>query len=565
MAKLKRWIETPRTNENLLTQLLANRGITESADRDIFLAPDFSQLYDPLRLLQMDKLVSRLQEAIEKQEPIAIFGDYDHDGTPAAALLSEGITRCGGLVQTVYIPSREEGYSISKTIVDLLADQKNKLLILVDCGITNKPELDYAKEKGIDSIVIDHHVVQDDKFPNNSIVVNPKQNGDTYPFKELCGCGLAFKVITALAQATKKISADQLKWFLDLVAISTVCDMVPLIDENRILVHYGMIVLSKTKRLGLQKLYAAAAIDSTTISTYTIGFGIGPRLNAPGRMERASIAYQLLVTEDQTEAEQLAQRLEALNRQRQEELDRVMKAADASVVDNKLNDKKVILVSGDGWSDGVVGLVAGRITEKYSRPSLVLSRREDGLAKGSARSIDGFHLVDALHEASQYLVKYGGHAKAAGLTLAQDQLETLYDKLIEIAEEKLQEDDLKPKLVIDAQLTDSEVSLETVGQLAKLEPHGLGNPRPLFRINNCRIVRNRTMGHDGKHLKLSLELANGQSFDGVGFSLGSRREEATEGEQIDIVGMLDRNEWQGRVSLQFKLLDWRPSASQLVN
>lgn len=551
----KRWIVTPRTESNILSQLLLNRGIV---DAERFLNPRYDQLHDPMLLKDMDRLVARLEQAIANKERIAIFGDYDHDGTPAAALLADGIRRCGGEIALTYIPTREEGYSLSLATIDMFAEQQIQLLVTVDCGITNKPEIDYAQTKGIESIVIDHHVVQEDKFPDAAIVVNPKQAGDTYPFKELCGCGLAFKAIQALGQKTGRLDADTMKWFLDLVAISTICDMVPLVEENRILVHFGLIVLSKTKRIGLQQLYKTAAIDSRAITPYTVGFGIGPRLNAPGRMERASIAYELLVATDEKEAERLALKLEQLNRQRQEELDLVMKQAEAAVQEGALHKKKVILVSGEGWADGVVGLVAGRIMDKYSRPSIVLSRRDDGLAKGSARSVDGFHLVEALQECESYLTKFGGHAKAAGLTLAQDQLELLYDKLIEIAENKLTEDDLLPRLTIDAILKDDEVTLETVGNLIKLEPHGLHNPKPLFMIEKARLLDVRTIGSNNKHLKLRYSLQNGRELEVVAFGLAERKAECVSGELYDLAGLLDMNEWQGRQSVQLKLLDWRP-------
>lgn len=556
----KQWIITPRTESDLITQLLVNRGVI---DREAFLTPNYSALHDPMALLQMDRLIDRLVQAIERQERIAIFGDYDHDGTPAAALLSDGITTCGGQVAEVYIPSREEGYGLSLSAVNQLLEKKIDLLITVDCGITSKSEIDQAVAGGMECIVIDHHVVQADKYPDAAIVVNPKQAGDTYPFKELCACGLAFKVIQALGQRTGKISVGQMKWYLDLVAISTVCDMVPLVEENRTFVYYGLIVLRQTRRLGLQKLLKVAGIDPVTMSTYTIGFGIGPRLNAPGRMERASIAYDLLVAADEQSAEALAERLNSLNVQRQEELTKVMREAEAAVVSQKLHEKKVIVVAGDGWSDGVVGLVAGRLMEKYHRPSIVLTAQADGLAKGSARSLDEFHLVDALQLCHDHLVKYGGHAKAAGLTLAKDQLEVFYDKLIEQAEAKLTEEALRPRVTVDAILRSDELSLETAQALQQLEPYGLGNSRPILAIENVLVSQLKTMGSDGKHLKLQLLTDDGQAIEAVGFSMAERQDECAVNRFIDVVGMLDINEWQGRRRLQFKLLDMR--TSQKVN
>lgn len=553
----KEWQITPRTHDDLLTQLLENRGVI---DQSAFLKPDYQSLHDPQQLLHLPAMIARIQEAIKKQEKIGIFGDYDHDGTPAAALLAEGITACGGLVHHVYIPSRDEGYGLSKASIDRLAEKEIELLITVDCGITSKPEIDYAKTKGMSSLVIDHHVVQLDKYPDAAIVVNPKQEGDSYPFKELCACGLAFKVIQALGEATGKISPNQLKWYLDLVAISTVCDMVPLVEENRVLVHYGLKVLQQTKRPGLQELYRAAALDPATISSYTIGFVIGPRLNAPGRMETASLAYDLLVAKDQLEAERLAIQLNNLNHQRQEELDRVLKSAEEQVQEAKLHHKKVIVVMGDDWSDGVVGLVAGRMTDHYHRPSFVLAGRSDGLAKGSGRSIDGFHLVEALGECEEYLVKYGGHAKAAGLTLAREQLELFYDRLIQIADQRLQDEDLTPKIRIDTELRHDEIQLTTVDQLTQLEPHGLDNPKPTFLVTNLLVVQSRVIGQTGKHLKITFR-AGDQQVEAVAFGLASRQADLPTGATVDAVCLLDSNTWQGRTTVQLKVIDWKVNTS----
>jgi single-stranded-DNA-specific exonuclease len=550
----RRWQIAPTLENDLLLQLLLQRDID---DPEAFLNPDYNQLHDPAGLLNMDRAVERLTLAIKNKEAIGIFGDYDHDGTPAAALLTEGIRACGGKVAKTYIPTREEGYSISKTVVDEFAKEEIKLLILVDCGITNKSELDYAAELKIDSMVIDHHVVQADKYPDQSIVVNPKQDGDNYPFKELCACGLAFKVIQALGEATGKISADQLKWYLDLVVISTICDMVPLVGENRVLAHYGLIVLRKTKRLGLKKLFEVAAIEPKSIDAYTVGFGIGPRLNAAGRMEKASLAYDLLTSHDQLEATRLAGRLNQLNTDRQKELTRVFEAADAQIEKKQLHKKKVIVVADDDWSDGVVGLVAGRLMDKYNRPTIVLAGREDKFWKGSARSIGEFHLVDALQVCEPYLVKYGGHAKAAGLTLAKEHLEQLYDGLITTAEELLTDEDLEPKLRIDAIIARPDLTLDTIRRLEKLEPHGLGNPRPVFLLPNVEIVEVRPIGSARNHLKLKVLIEGEQALEAVAFNMADRVSEVEVGTHVDLAGTLDRNEWQGRELVQLKIADWR--------
>lgn len=555
MSKL--WVEKPRSEKDLLKQLLVNKGLVDSCQQAAFLAPKYDDLFSPRLLLNAKELVDRLIKAINAKERIAIFGDYDHDGTPAAALLYDVITRVGGKVARVYIPSRDEGYSITHTIVDYLASEKINLLILVDCGITNKPEIDRAVDSGIDCLVIDHHVVQADKYPEKAIVVNPKQSGDTYPFKELCACALVFKIAQLLGEVTGKITAGQMKWYLDLVAISTICDMVPLENENRIFVTFGLQVLRKTRRLGLKMLMEVAAIDPSSVNAYTVGFGIGPRLNAPGRIEKASIAYDLLVATDLKETRDLANHLNDLNRRRQEELTRVLVEAESAVLQQRLQERKVIMVAGDGWPEGIVGLVAGRLTDKYHRPAFVLSTTEDGLIKGSGRSIDNFHLVDALQLCQAHLVKFGGHAKAAGLTLEKEEFTQLYDKLLIAADGQLDEHALRPKLTIDARLTEDELTLSTVASLAKLEPYGLGNSRPLLMLASMEVQSCKAMGADKRHLKLELALGEGTVLEAVAFGFSERGAQCQVGTRLDLVGSLEVNEWRGTRKLQLKIIDWR--------
>lgn len=554
MGLVKEWIVPKRNKNKLIDQLLSNRGVE---DKELFLNPDYNKLYHPSGLLNAEAMVSRLIKAIAQKESVAIFGDYDHDGTPAAVLLAEGITVCGGLVAEVYIPSRSEGYGLSSQAIDLLAKRKISLLITVDCGITAKPEVDYALTLGIETLVIDHHLVQEDNFPDSAIVVNPKQAADQYPFDDLAACGLAFKIIQLLGEMTGKITANQMKWYLDLVAISTICDMVPLVGENRILVYFGLKVLRQTKRPGLQQLIKAAEINPKTISTYTVGFCIGPRLNAPGRMDKASVAYDLLAAKDVAEAERLAIKLNNLNKVRQDELKQVLDQAVGQVEAENLQEKKVILVSGDGWPEGVVGLVAGRLTERYHRPSIVLSGQADGTAKGSARSLEEFHLVEVLQACQSSLIKFGGHAKAAGLTLASEQLKSFYDQLIEQADQRLDAEALKPKIKIDALLDSDELNLKTAEELEKLEPYGLGNNRPILMVSSMLIESVNRLGEKGNHLKMELVAPTRQTISAIAFNVDLTVDQPVAGQIIDAVGSLEINEWRGLKKLQFKLIDWR--------
>lgn len=553
----KEWVIQPRNQKDLMAALLEARGVIDST---AFLQPDYRQLHDPMGLKNMVVLVKRLDTAIKNQEPIAIFGDYDHDGTPAAALLADGLGAAGAAVRLVIIPNRDDGYGLNRAAIDQCLKEQCRLLITVDCGITNKPEIDYAVSQGLDCVVIDHHLVQNNKFPDKAIVINPKQVGDDYPFKELCACGLAFKVLQALSGQTGRLKESELKWYLDLVAISTICDMVPLIGENRILAHYGLIVLRQTKRLGLRTLIQAAAIEPSTINSYTVGFVIGPRLNAAGRLATAGLAYQLLVAKESQTANQLAKELNSLNLRRQTELEQILYEAEAAITAKALHQNKIILVSGKDWNDGVVGLVASRLMDRYHRPVVVLADQEDDLTKGSARSIDGFHLVEVLQQCEPQLVKYGGHAKAAGLTLAKDQLDIFYDKLIELAESRLTEEALQPRLRIDASLEPDDLNLETVSRLGQLEPYGLGNPRPVLMLPAAEIVDQTVIGKTNQHLRLTVLASDGRAVEAIAFSMATRQGEVAIGQRVDIAGALEINEWRDRRRLQFKVVDWRPTA-----
>lgn len=550
----RRWILPNILNLGLIDQLLQSRGIVDQSN---FLNPEYSQLHPPTKLKNIQVAIDRIKLAIQNQEAIGIFGDYDHDGTPAAALLTEGIVECGGKIAETYIPSRAEGYSITEKVIDFLANRKISLLILVDCGVTNKTELDYALSLGIDSIVIDHHVVQIEKFPNQSIVVNPKQADDEYPFKELCACALAFKVIQLLGEQTGKISTNQLKWYLDLVAISTICDMVPLIDENRILVHFGLKVLQKTRRLGLKELFKVAAIDPLTISTYTVGFGIGPRLNAAGRMAKASLAYDLLVSKDEVKAINLAAELNRLNTDRQAELINVTDQAIAQIEANNLAENKIIIVADQDWSDGIVGLVAGRLMEKFHRPTIVLGGLGSDQWKGSARSFGGFHLVEALKKCEKLLIKYGGHAKAAGLTLKKENLSLLFDQLSTQADQLLTAEDLELTLKIEAIIGVDDLNLAIISQFEQFEPFGLGNPRPILMLPSVTVLEMRTIGSLKNHLKFTVLVTDKLKLEAIAFNQANHAGEIVIGQKIDLAGMIDRHTWQGSESVQFKIIAWR--------
>lgn len=576
---LKKWLVAPRQHPELMRHVLLLRKFEQVGDDLLPRYPD--QLHDPYRMKDLGRVVERLIEARKQGEPIGIFADYDTDGTPGAALLVDGL-RALGAETRVYIATRHEGYGLSEHGLASLIQAGAKVVMTVDLGITGKPYVPFVKSQGVDLIVTDHHLIQPELFPEGAYaVVNPKQADCQYPFKELAGGGVAWKIMAALIDcvgrdypmwlAGRRPEALQ-KWLLDLAAISTICDMVPLLDENRLIAHFGLRVLAKQRRLGLAALLEVAGVDPQRLSAGTVGFQIGPRLNAPTRMAaasyhhpdlpgpQASLALGLLLARDREQALALAGELDEYNRRRQVELESVLAAAVDMVEKNHLAEHKVIIVAGRAWPVGIVGLVAGRLMERYGRPAIVFSLTGDE-AVGSARSIDGFHLVDALHQAKHCLIKYGGHAKAAGLSVAADRLQLASEAILAYADQTLSADQLGPRLMIDAEVTDHEITLELAGQLEKLAPFGIGNPRPVFLLQNVFVNEARPVGKHGQHLKLRLRQAQGEHQHlAIGFHLAEAFERIRqEAGPIDIVFALEMNRWNGQEQPELHLIDLRPA------
>ena len=558
MRITKRWAVRPTQSDDLVEQLLLNRGI-RPATREQFLAPDYARdLHDPFSMKGMGEAVERVSRAVQSKEKVAIYGDYDADGTPGAALLADFFSQLGLPIQ-VFIPTRAQGYGLHVEAIKDLAKAGASLLITVDCGIRNAPEIAEAKKLGLDTIVCDHHLPSDELPKAN--ILDPKQQGDSYPFKELCGAGVAFKLAQAIAAKAatmeKNLSASELqkflKWEMDLVGLATIVDMVPLIGENRVLAKFGLIALQKTRRLGLQKLYEVTGIDPPSIKTYAVSFLIGPCLNAAGRMDHATQSYYLLTEKNPEKAALLANELNDINHRRQQLLEKVLRETKQRVEKEKLYKRKIIVVAGEGWPHGIVGLVAGKLMDEYARPALVISK-EKIRSRGSARSIEAFHIVEALDHCQEYLLRYGGHAQAAGFSLETKHLSALYDKLLEYAEGKLTDEDLVPTLTADAELPFEAIDQDLVAAMTQFEPHGLGNPRPHFISRDGLVQQVRAVGTNGHHLKLTVS-----GKEAIAFDLGELAHEIVAGDVIDLIYSVEENIWNGRSSVQLKVLDIKKS------
>ncbi|MCX6740283.1 MAG: single-stranded-DNA-specific exonuclease RecJ [Candidatus Parcubacteria bacterium] len=546
----------------VILQLLFNRGLTTQKQIDAFLTPDYGQdVLDPFLFPDMEKAVVRIYQAVADKEKIAIHGDYDADGVTSSVVVAN-VLKTLGADFIVYIPHREkEGYGLNKKTIKYLAKQKVKLIITVDCGISNVLEIDLANEKGIDVIITDHHA-EPLELPKAFAIINPKIKVCNYPFYDLAGVGVAYKLAQAIVARDKKgiFSAGYEKWLLDLVAIGTVTDVMPLFGENRALVKYGLVVLNKTKRIGLKLLAEKAGVWPVTekelMNSENIGYVLGPRINAAGRMDHANSAYELLLTEDKQEAITLVDNLEQSNRKRQTMTDKIMEEVKKEVAD--IDKQLLIIAEGSNWPLGIIGLAAGKIKDKFNRPILIITK---SLAKvaGSGRSIPEFNMIKALDKVADCFKIYGGHAQAAGFTLkSRKYLADFKKRITEIALQELQGKDLSERMEIEAELNLQDLNWDLFEQLEKFEPFGASNPKPLFLVKNLRVENVRTVGGDNKHLKLFLKHDNMvKSFEAIGFGMGNLISEIRYEDLVDIVCEINLNEFNGTRKLELRLVDLR--------
>lgn len=572
MAK-KHWLIAPpapaefRTSfpeiPGVVLQLLYNRGLRTQAHIDEFLHPDFGQdVHDPFRFSPMARVVKRILSALEAGEKILVYGDYDADGVCAASLLVSTLEAFGSS-PGIYLPFREtEGYGLNAAAAAEIIQQGFRVVITVDCGVTNVAEVGTLQSAGVDVVITDHHNPPE-QLPAAFAIINPKLPGESYPYANLCGTGVAFKLAQGLLSASARQQHPGLqfpppgheKWLLDLVAVATVADMCELIGENRTLVHYGLTVLRKSRRLGMRALVESSNTALEAVDTATIGFALAPRLNAAGRMNHASAAYKLLVSNDSEEVARLASELDEQNRRRQQLTDEVRQAARKQVT--PVTTAKLLFAFGDGWMPGVVGLVAGRLADEFQRPAAVIGKTADGSLVGSGRSVPGFNITEALQECREHLTRFGGHFFACGFTVKdQSHLEPFRQKLAALAAAALGDGEVTVTLAVDAEIDLSQASFALHQELLQLEPYGQGNPRPRFVSRGLVVSSVHPVGSNGRHLRIMVsQHGRAEVTKLIGFSIIEKIPKITGGDTIDVVFEIDENLWNGNRELQLKIVD----------
>jgi len=535
----------------LLAKILINRDLVEDDKVNIFLNPTRRDFHNPYLMPDMDKAVDRIIKAIENKEKIIIYGDYDVDGITSITVLKKFLLDRNAIV-TEYIPDRlDEGYGLNKEAIKKIVDTGNKLMITVDCGISGIEEIEYANSLGIETIVTDHHE-PGEILPNAIAVVDAKRKDNKYPFNQLAGVGVVFKLIQAIGQRLNLEEKEYLK-YLDIVCIGTISDIVPLVDENRVIAKLGLKLVEITKNIGLKTLLDVSGyktVDSTTIS-----FGLAPRINACGRMGHAGEALKLFLTEDIKEDQEIDKKLNDYNKERQETEKRIFDEA-LQEIEKEKEEKNVIVLGKEGWHHGVIGIVSSKVTEMYFKPSILICFEQDGLGKGSGRSVPGFDLYEALSKCNDNIDRFGGHSMAIGITVAKENFEAFKKDFEEYAQNS-NIHDIIPIINIDEEVEAKDISVRAVAELSMLEPFGEANKMPLFLYKNLKINSIRALS-EGKHIKLTLKDDN-LIIDAIGFNLGHLTEEYRIGDKIDVVGTLEINRFNGMESVQINLKDIRKS------
>lgn len=563
----KQWKLLPKIKDEIISQfpninsiclqLLFNRNINTQERIDEFFNSDYiDDLHDPYLLKDMEKAVKRIYQAIDKKEEVLIYGDYDADGVTSSALLFDILDQLG-IRADIYIPQREgEGYGLNSKSVKLIIERNYNLVITCDCGISNFEEVETFNKAGVDVIITDHHK-EPKKLPSAYAIIHAGLKREKYPFEKLAGVGIAYKLACGLLKSDlfklgDKEKESVAKWLLDLVAIGTVADMVPLIGENRTLVKYGLIVLRKTRRLGLQKLYEIVGTNVEKMNSNTIGFQIGPRLNAAGRIDHANTAFELLTTKNLDRAIEISNELNLKNRQRQEITNKLVSEAKEQI-DCVDRDTKLLWVKNKNWSLGIIGLIASKLSQEYYRPSFVISWDGENWTC-SSRGIDELDLIDIINKVEKKLIRFGGHKSAAGFTVNDKELSNVQKIIAKEIESRLKGIELIPSIYLDSEINLNDIDWNFWDDLNKFEPFGMNNNRPKFLIKDCKIRDVQYLGADNSHLKMTIE-QNSIIKKAIGFGMVKDFPNLKVGQKINLAVEIGVNEWNGSRNLELYIVD----------
>lgn len=545
----------------VISELLVQRGITTVDEAERFFHPSLRYLHDPFLMPGMDRAVERLNKALGSKERILVYGDYDVDGTTAVALVYKYIRNFYSNID-YYIPTRDdEGYGISNAVIDMAAEQGVKLIIILDCGIKANAEIAYARSLGIDFIICDHHV-PDEELPDAVAILNPKLEGSTYPCSHLSGCGVGFKFMQAFAMSNALAPAD-LEGMLDLVAVSIAADLVPMVDENRVMTYHGLRRLNSNPNLGLRAIIRICGLTGKEITISDVIFKIGPRINASGRMQSGREAVELLVARDSTDALHRARAIDQYNRDRKELDKRITEEANDIISQRGATeaDKKALVIYNKNWHRGIIGIVASRLTELYYKPSVVLTL-SNGLATGSSRSVQGFDVYRAVESARDLLENFGGHTYAVGLSLKEENIPEFSRRFEEYVAKNILPSQRQPLLEIDAVITFSEITPTFFAMLNRFNPFGPGNQKPVFCTRNVKdFGTSKLVGRHSEHIKLELvDDTSGKVYNGIAFNMARHFEHIHAGLPFDICYTIEDNKhYPGGGALQLQIKEIRPA------